>query len=269
MKARSILLVLAFCACAAGLHAQAVVSGFTETGNLPRNDDNNSSAINLGFSLNFYGTSYSQTYVSNNGYLTFGQGQGEYSPSGLGAGYSGLPIISAFFDDVDTRNAATGIVSWGTGTFQGRTAFAATWPNVGEFSNGSSPNTFQIILVERSDTGIGNFDIYFNYNTITWDHGGAAAGYNNGISSAPVFYQLAGSLQSGAFVNGGPNALATNSNIFPTASDYALGRYLFQARNGDFVPPPPAVPEPSTYVLLVLGAGVMGSSIFRRRRHAA
>ena len=161
MKAKTYLALAAFGLAVCRLSAQTTVS-FTPTGNLPRNDDNYSAAINLGFSLNFYGTTYTQTYVSNNGYVTFGSGQGDYSPQGLGTGYAGIPIIAAFFTDVDTRNTATNIVTWGTTTFQGRTAFAASWPGVGEFSNGSILNDFQILLVERSDTGLGNFDISAN-----------------------------------------------------------------------------------------------------------
>jgi hypothetical protein len=35
--------------------------------------------------------------------------------------------------------------------------------------------TFELLLVDRSDTGAGNFDVEFNYDTVQWETGDAAA----------------------------------------------------------------------------------------------
>lgn len=62
--------------CATGLSAQVVLSNYTQTGSLPAGDDNFSSAVSLGFTINFGGASFTETYVSNNGHITFGTGSG-------------------------------------------------------------------------------------------------------------------------------------------------------------------------------------------------
>lgn len=69
------------CLIASGVaHAGPVVSGFTNEGPLPTCDDCYSGATALGFTANFFGSNYTQAYVSNNGYATFNSGQGTYTP---------------------------------------------------------------------------------------------------------------------------------------------------------------------------------------------
>jgi hypothetical protein len=255
--------------------AGTVASGFNSS-TLAANDDGyTTSPVNIGFSVNYFGTSYTQLYVDNNGYVTFNAGQPTYTPFGLGSGYSGLPIIAPFFADVDTRGLGSGLTSWGTGTYAGETAFGVTWPAVGYFgSHTDKLNTFQLILTDRSDVGAGDFDIYFNYDQIQWETGdasggsgglggtSAAAGYNAGLPGDPAgtYFQLLGSLVNGAFLDGGPNSLVTGTN------DGTPGQFLFQVRNGVVVQPggpPSEVPEPLT--LSIFGAGLLGMSALRRR----
>lgn len=221
--------------------AQAVAPGF-DANQLARNDDGSTGAVALPFAANFFGTTYSQVFVNNNGNVTFGQSLGQFTPVGLGSGYTGPPIIAPFFADVDTRNPASGVTSYGNGTYNGQTAFGVTWPNVGYFSNRvDKTNTFQLILAGRQDTGAGNFDIYFNYNRIQFETGdasggtnglggtSASAGYSAGTGAAGTFLELPGSLVNGALLDGGPNALATGGN------GTVPGQFLFPVRNGTVV----------------------------------
>ena len=256
---------------AAPAAAGTVVSGFDAT-DLGTCDDCASAAVPLGFTANYFGNMRTDTFISNNGYLTFNSGQSSFTPVGLGSGYSGQPIIAAFYADVDTREGGT--TKYGAGMFGGRNAFGVTYSDVGVFggSTDDKRNTFQLLLVDRSDTGAGNFDIVYNYNQILWETGSAsggsnglggtsaAVGYNAGTGNAAgTFFELPGSRVPGSFLDSGPKALVSNSNIG------VPGRLLFQVRGGNVLPPPPpGVPEPASWALMILGFSVAGTA-FRRR----
>jgi hypothetical protein len=256
-------------ATAAPSFALAVRNGLPGTfTNLAPNDDGSTGTVNLGFSANFFGTTYTDTFVNNNGNVTFGNFQGTFTPTIL-AGSQGLPIIAPFFADVDTRNAASGLVNYGQSTVDGRSAFVVNWPGVGYFPIAADKlNTFQLVLVDRSDIGAGDFDMEFNYDQVQWETGNAsggvnglggtsvAVGYSNGAAGASnVSFQLPGSFVNGALIDGGPNALISsslNSNV--------AGRYLFNVRGGvvatdtgaQAVPVPPQVL--GTVLVAALGA---------------
>ena len=255
--------------------ATTVASGF-DANTLPANDDGSTGLVSLPFTINFYGTDYSDLYVNNNGNVTFNAPQSTFTPFGLGSSYSGQPIIAPFFGDVDTRGAGSGLTSYGNGSYAGHTAFGVTWPGVGYYNSHTvKMNTFQLIMVDRSDTGAGNFDFYFNYDQIQWETGdassgsgglggiSAAVGYNAGQSGNPAgtYAMLAGSLINGALLDGGPNSLVAGSN------DGVAGQFLFQVRNGSVVPPVTGVPEPGSLGMLALGLLALGW-LARRRRYA-
>ena len=252
--------------------AGTVAPGFA--GNtLAANDDGSTSLIALPFTTNYFGNNYTGLYVNNNGNVTFNSPLGTYTPFGLGGGYSGQPIIAPFFGDVDTRGAGSGLTSWGTATYAGHTAFGVTWPGVGYFANQVDKlNTFQLIMVDRTDTGAGNFDFYFNYDQIQWETGSAsggqgglggtsaAVGYNAGQTGNPpgTYAQLPGSLVNGALLDNGPDSLVRNTN------DNTPGQFLFQVRNGQVVTTP--VPEPSSLAMFIIGLlGLVGLGTLRRR----
>ncbi len=252
--------------------AAAIRTGFSGS-TLAANDDGSAGPVELGFTANFFGTEYTQTYVNNNGNLTFGAASSTFTPFGL-AGTT-TPIVAAFFADVDTRGAGSSPVTYGTGTVNGRAAFGANYVNVGYFNAQTNKlNDFQLLLIDRSDTGAGNFDIEYNYNKIQWETGSfstsgginglggtsAVVGYSNGLSGANQRYaELPGSLVNGAFLDGGSRSLVANS----LNSDGVAGRYIFNARNGAVVnPPTTSVPEPFTIVGTLMG----GAAALRIRK---
>lgn len=204
---------------------------------LPRNDDNSSTAVNLGFTVNFFGTSYSSGYVNNNGNFTFDGPLFNFTPFPLTT--TRHVIIAPFFADVDTRALASDIVtySFGNGMYFGRKAFCVDWVNVGYFfMHTDKLDSFQLLLVDRSDTGAGNFDMYFNYDKIQWETGDASGGvnglggfsarvgYSNGTSSS---FELPGSAINGYFLDSAPTALIKSSRLSTVP-----GRYVFPVRNG-------------------------------------
>ena len=269
MRNFSVLAMAFGMAVSAAAHASPVTSGF-DAQQIAACDDCFTSAVALGFDANFFGTTYSNAYISNNGYITFNSGQGTYTPTGLGASYNGQPIIAAFYADVDTRGVGSGLTTYGTGVYEGHTAFGVTYPAVGYYgAHTDKLNTFQLILVDREDIGTGDFDIFFNYGQIQWETGdasggsaglggvSAAVGYSNGSGAAGTYGQLDGSLVNGAFLDGGPHSLVTGTN------DGITGQYEFSVRNGVVIPPVIPVPEPSA--LLLFGAGLAGLGLARKR----
>ena len=214
--------------------------------------------------MNFYGTTYSEAFVNNNGNITFNNPSGAYTPFAIGS--AGMEIIAAFWGDVDTRGGL-GTTTYGSGTVGSNGAFGVTWTDVGYFYYaGDKRNTFQLLLINRPDTGSGNFDIMFNYDSMQWETGDASGGSGGlGGSSARVGFnsgaeslELPGSGVNGALINGGAFSLAGNS--FNSA---VTGQYIFEVRSGQIQDIPDSVPEPSAFLLLA--PGLAGLWFMRRR----
>lgn len=180
-------------------------------------DDGSSESQSLGFSVNFFGQTFGSLYVNANGNISFGSALSDFAPVPLGQLNSA--IIAPFFADADTT--LQGQVQYGTGTVNGRPAFGASWNDVGFYgSSGTKTNDFQMLMIDRSDTGAGNFDVEFNYNRIRWESGDfnggiggvggspARVGFTNGSATPGTFYELPGSGVSGSFLDGAETALA-------------------------------------------------------------
>ncbi|MDX1979889.1 MAG: nidogen-like domain-containing protein, partial [Bryobacteraceae bacterium] len=216
---------------------------------LGANDDSFTGPHNLGFTANLFGVSTTQVFVNNNGNITIGAGLADFTPNPIG-GLNQL-IVAPFWADVDTRLG--NVVTFGTSTIGGNSAFGVWWNDVGYYAGHTDRlNDFQLVLISRTDTcpvgvpNCGNFDIEFNYDQIQWETGDfsggtgglggtpARAGYSN---SAGASFELPGSGISGAFLDGGSNALISGS-----FNSTVAGRYLFEVRNGS-VGTPGATPQ--------------------------
>ena len=256
--------------------ARRNLPGFS-TNNLPANDDSSTGQIPLGFSMNLFGTTYTSIYINNNGNVTFDTALGTYTPFSLTS--TATKIIAPFFADVDTSVGP--IVTFGTDTVNSRQAFGVEWPGVGYYSSHiDKVNTFELVIINRSDTGAGNFDFEFNYDSIQWNTGDASngtngfggsparVGYSNGLTgTANASLELPGSAVDRAFINGGPNALATNS-----LNSNVPGRYVFSVRNGVVNAPPTSstqgVPAVNTPVLAITGILLASIAFYAKLRTA-
>uniref|UniRef100_Q02DB1 NIDO domain-containing protein n=1 Tax=Solibacter usitatus (strain Ellin6076) TaxID=234267 RepID=Q02DB1_SOLUE len=261
----------------------AIVPGFNTTSD-GRNDDgtyttggcNNDSPggtcsgtlVPIGFSVNFYGSTSDSLYINTNGDVTFDAPLATFTPFALDDAFR--QIIAPFFADLDTRNPASGVVMFGSGTFDGRAAFGVDWINVGYFDQEvDNTNSFQMLLVDRSDTGAGNFDLVFNYDRILFETGDASfgigglgglsarVGFSNGTGLPGESFELPGSGIPGSFIDGGTNALVTHS----LNSDVA-GRYIFGARDGQIPVDTTTTPEPGTCFLMIAGSVLL---LFKQR----
>ena len=89
--------------------------------------------------------------------MTFDSPLSAFTPFNLSSTHH--VIIAPFFADVDTF--AGNVVTYGTGTVDGHAAFAVNWPGVRYFpaNDPTKLNNFQLVLISRPDTGVGNFDI--------------------------------------------------------------------------------------------------------------
>jgi hypothetical protein len=206
----------------------------------PRNDDGSSLAIDIRSvfgpaGLNFFGAQYTSLYVNNNGNITFGGELGEYIAAPIGSGGLSVPIIAAYWMDLDTRGGPDRASPGGTSTGSNLVyydldttnhVFTATWDDVGYFaSHTGSPNAFQIRLI---DVGGGDFDIEFIYESInqsysdTNDQPGEAprAGYARGNGAAGVELSLSGDYDSVLDLDTAPG----NTGV--------PGYYHFQVRGG-------------------------------------
>jgi len=269
------------------LAAQPFRSGFNAT-TLGNTDDGFAAVSNIGFTYRFYGFMGTSLFVNNNGNVTFDQELEQYTPYGLAG--TNRPMLAPFFADVDTR--ATNAATYGTGTIGTRNAFGVNWLGVGYFDQHVDKlNYFQLVMIDRNDVAIGDFDFEFNYGFMQWETGDAGggllglggddcarAGWASGGTAAA---ELVGSGVCGALISFGANSLDNGGN------GQTPGRFGYQVRDGVVLPtpviptpptpvdPPPVnppgnpgstvAPEPSTYAMLAMGlAGVLVMS--RRRR---
>ena len=241
---RSLIIALLLSFAWVGGAAAAAIESFALPDALPANDDGSSAAVPIGFPINFFGVTHTAALRQ--------QQRQRHLRRALERVHAVRPrrhpaaIIAPFFADVDTRGAGSGIVRFGTPA--GRPdLFVVDWISVGYFNQHDDKlNSFQLILHDLSavpDFAPGDFRIVFNYDRIQWETGDASGGTNglggssarvgfsNGSGQPGTFFELPGSGQNGALLDGGSNSLVRNR--IP-AADPSLprGRYQFVVQNG-------------------------------------
>src|SRR5262245_17733411 len=125
---------------------------------LQRKDDGVSNQVQLGMTLNFLGQQETRLWVNTNGNVTFDSAFPTFKNNSLAS--TTREILAPFYSDVDTRNPASGLVTFGFDTIDGHRAFGVIWNGVGYFNqHADKTDRFQLVIIDRSDTGAGNFDL--------------------------------------------------------------------------------------------------------------
>jgi len=251
----------------------AIRPGFTNN-ILPIDDDYISALADMGFPINFYGVIRTNLYVNQNGNVTFVHGSGNYNNhdynllqnailDGEAYGPSG-DIIAPFWADVDPRGLWIP-VTYGTNTVDDHVAFGVDWVDVGYYDNGSygtdKINSFQLVIINRPDRAMGDYDVEFNYAQIQWEAGYASwgddglGGYSARIGFASVAsepyhaFEMTGSGVNGYFLDANPaNGIPNPTGLIYTNFNSTVpGRYVFQFHNGEpMALPPGATNLPTT-----------------------
>jgi hypothetical protein len=215
---------------------------------------NQNALASLGFTINFEGAVTNQVFVNTAGTVSIGNPL-PFQDAGVFPTTLGIPILAAFYADVD--NTSTGTITYGTSIIGGHQAFGVIWGSgttntgVDYFDSTAAghvikQNIFQLIIINRSDLGAGNFDVELNYNQIQWDSsddmGGtnglagagahsATVGFTNGTSAPGTVFVLPGSDSDNDFIDT-TGVLALTSHMRAATT---LGRYHFFFRSGQLV----------------------------------
>lgn len=206
---------------------------------VPAGDDGSAGPVEPGFPVNFFGTLYTALYINTNGNISFREPLYKYLPFGMGVRTP--PLIAPFLADVDTRAKTSGLVRYGTVGFEGRPAFCVNWIHVGYHAEHTDKlNRFQLLLVDRNDVGLGDFDIVLNYERLEWESGAAsrgseglggysaAVGFSAGTGERGSFHEFEGSRTAGALLNGNTQT----GLIYKSRGSPLPGRYIFRVRRG-------------------------------------
>jgi len=140
--------------CPSAMYAQSGSSSTFEdisAGNTPLALSNNSGAVvDLGFTFEFFGRTYTQVGVSDNGYVAFGE-----QPLGVASNpdiitAAGAPAnaIFAMWDDFDP---ARGMIYTRTDGLPGSRRFVASWQSMAFAGFTQETDNFQVVLFEGSN----------------------------------------------------------------------------------------------------------------------
>jgi hypothetical protein len=222
-----------------------------------RNDDGFQGPINLGYTLtNFFGQNYTSFFLNNNGNITFQSGLAQFTPSGPQG--ASQPVIAPFFADVDTRGANSGVVYYNT-SIPNETII--TWDHVGYFgAHDDKLDTFQLVL--RGPNFVipaGEGQIGFFWNTMQWETGDASGG-SGGFGGTPAAVGFGDGQNNGFVLQGstanGISRIVNNEELWFNLND-----------QGTPIPVNGAVPEPSTWAMIVLGFAGIGFMAYRKRKN--
>ncbi|XP_058650161.1 uncharacterized protein LOC131551331 isoform X2 [Onychostoma macrolepis] len=195
-------------------------------------DDGGSSVIQLSSPFLFFGRTYRQIYVNNNGHLTFTQPSSQYVPYSFPAN-GNQDIIAGLWTDLDNRER--GVISYRQYTsgnvlthatqdinthfpnltFTASWVFVATWDKVAYFSLTNTETSFQVVLISGRNYSF----ILMNYGDIAVTGHPVQAGYDT--ANTMEYFVIPGSINGSSISN-----LRNSSNV------NVPGRWAFRVDSG-------------------------------------
>jgi hypothetical protein len=197
---------------------------------LPPTDDDFKQAT-LGFTVAMGGAKHETVFIDNNGFISLGT----RAPRSLNLlERTDYNVIAAFVADMDTRHPNSDVVTYGQTTYAGRPAFCVNWgavKGVGHYHYrldylGDKRNKLQLILVNRDDRKLHDFDVILNYDQVQWDqththnYDAATTPTQLGVTGHPL--PGSGVVPSG-LLDGQVRAITAGSQGSPVP-----GRYIFE-----------------------------------------
>ena len=189
--------------------------------------------VALPFPFQFYGITYNEITVSSNGFIVFGENEdGAFRNYRLPGPMAPGPMVAPFWDDLATHTGS------GIYTYFDRSnhAFIVEWFNMRNGSNGTAPETFQVILydpaIHAGSMGDGPIKIqYHTFNnvdattSIPGKHGRyATIGIQNELGNIGLEYSFANTYPTAASPLGNNRALyITNIPIHYEAPHMMIG----------------------------------------------
>jgi hypothetical protein len=123
-------------------------------------------SVTLPFSFNFNGTNFTQVYLSENGYVSFGATDpGTSTRSAISSTNTGFALAAAFSGDLQGVGTTSELRSEVTGTSPNR-VFVAQWTNQQQYLGSGQNYNFQIRLEEANGVAI-NQVVRFVYGTVS------------------------------------------------------------------------------------------------------
>ncbi len=225
------------------VEVNGAVSGFVDCDaySIGARDDGGVGPIDLGFNVDWFGTSYSSIYINNNGGFVFNDGGGSFTAfSGVDLQTAPRPYVLPLFTDIDTT-LSSGVVEFGPLDNANPSAgYCINWIDVGEYGSSDRDYSFQVIL---TNLGGGEIDLEFNYDRVSVPTNSFNRTFEVGYTAGDqTNYQvMADSTEPTSTV-----ASRLVSQKFPTSCTVP-GRYIYEIRSsGTPTPGPTPTPQPTT-----------------------
>lgn len=214
--------------------------------------DDNEQLVALGMSFTFYGTTYTQAYLSTNGVINFGGFNNQYANTDLTTNqFGGGPGIFTFWDDLYTRGDGNAGVYYQTiGDTVGSRKFVVQ-EIANSYAVGGAVVNFQTVLDEA--TG----DILMRYTqtafgNANFDHGASATVGIQGVQSLGQYVEW-----------------SFNSPVLQDNESLCFTRNASAACAAIVDQPVGGVPEPTTWAMMIAGFGLVGGTMRRRSTKVA